>query len=156
MSGKTKKAVNRRPMPYERKKSLVGYGFISLWLVGFFMVYAKPLVQSLIYTFHKIDIRVGSFDMAFVGWQNYLDAFTKDEKFLPVLTGTLKDLLYQVPLILIFSLIMALMINQKFRGRVVVRAIFFLPVIIASGVVINIINGDYMSKMILSGGLSTM
>ena len=151
MSGKTKKAVNRRPMPYERKKSLVGYGFISLWLVGFFMVYAKPLVQSLIYTFHKIDIRVGSFDMAFVGWQNYLDAFTKDEKFLPVLTGTLKDLLYQVPLILIFSLIMALMINQKFRGRVVVRAIFFLPVIIASGVVINIINGDYMSKMILSG-----
>ena len=46
---------------------------------------------------------------------------------------------------------MALMINPKFRGRVLVRAIFFLPVIVASGVVINIINGDYMSKMILSG-----
>lgn len=142
-------------MGYERKKSLVGYGFIALWLIGFFMVYARPLVQSLIYTFQKLTIRVGSFETEFIGWQNYINAFTKDEKFLPVLTETLKDFVYQVPLILVFSLIMAMMINQKFRGRTVVRAIFFLPVIIASGVVIDIINGDYMSKMILSGEKSS-
>ena len=145
------KAAGHRKLSYERKKSLVGYGFISLWLIGFFLLYAKPLVESLYYTFNTLNVTVDGFQAIPAGFQNYVYAFTKDEAYLPLLTGALKDIVYQVPLILVFSLVMALLINQKFRGRTVVRAIFFLPVIIASGIVIDIINGDYMSKMILSG-----
>lgn len=142
---------SKKSMSYERKKSLIGYGFIALWLIGFFFVYAKPLIQSLIYSFQNLEIHVGSFETTFVGLDNYRYAFTQDEKFIPLLTETIKNLVYQVPLILVFSLIMALMLNQKFHGRTLARAVFFLPVIIASGVIIDIINGDYMSKMILSG-----
>lgn len=141
----------RGKMSYERKKSLVGYGFIGFWLVGFFLVYARPLVQSLLYSFRELKISVGGFESRRIGLENFRIAFTEDSEFVPLLVETVKDLLYQVPLILVFSLIMALLLNEKFRGRTVARAVFFLPVIIASGVIIDIINGDYMSKMILSG-----
>ncbi len=141
----------RRRLSYERKKSLVGYGFIGLWLIGFIALYAQPLVESFFYTFCNLNVTVNGFETNLVGFDNYIYAFTKDEAFLPVLTTALKDIVYQVPLILVFSLVMAQLINQKFAGRTLVRAIFFLPVIIASGVIIDIINGDYMSKMILSG-----
>ena len=141
----------RRRLSYERKKSLVGYGFIGLWLIGFIVLYARPLVESLFYSFCDLNVTVNGFEFTPVGLDNYVYAFTKDEAFLPVLTSSLKDIVYQVPLILVFSLVMALLINQKFAGRTMIRAIFFLPVIIASGVIIEIINGDHMSQMILSG-----
>lgn len=145
----------RRPIPYEKKKSLAGYGFIGLWLIGFFLIYAKPLVQSLYYSFQELVIKVGGFETRPIGWANYIKAFTGDEKFLPALTETVLNMVYQTPIILVFSLLMSLMINQKFKGRTIVRAIFFLPIIIASGIVINIINGDYMSQTILSGEKSS-
>ena len=147
--------LKRKKMSYERKKSLVGYGFIGLWLIGFFLMYAKPLIQSLIYSFNELRITSSGFEMTFKGFDNFKYIFTEDPKFLPALTTSLKDLLYQVPLILVFSLIMALLINQDFHGRTVVRAVFFLPVIIASGVAITIITGDSSSKMLMSGESSS-
>lgn len=143
--------LKRRKMSYERKKGLIGYAFISLWLIGFFLMYAKPLVQSLFYSFNELEITTNGFGMDWKGFANYNEIFTKDATYLPALRTALGDLLYQVPLILVFSLILAMLVNQKFFGRTVARAIFFLPVIIASGVVLNVINGDTASKLMQSG-----
>jgi len=142
-------------MSYERKKSLIGYVFISSWIIGFFLLYLKPLVQSFVYTFHKLTVTIDGFKMDFVGIHNFHFAFYSDPDFIKNLMAALNNLLYQVPIIIVFSLIMALMLNQKFRGRMIIRAIFFLPVVIASGVVINVINGDVMSTVILSGEKSS-
>lgn len=138
-------------LSYEKKKGLIGYAFIASWLVGFFLMYAKPLVESLIYTFHSLTVTTNGFEKEFVGFENYEFAFVRDPDFVRIMTTSFKDILYQTPIILVFSLLIALMLNPKFRGRGMMRAIFFLPVIIASGVVIDIINGDAMSTVMMSG-----
>lgn len=142
-------------MPYERRKSLVGVAFISPWIVGFLMFCLTPLVQSFIYTFHDLRITENAFDMTFIGLDNYTYLFTSDPDFPQTLASSLGGLAYQVPTIMVFSLIVALILNQKFHGKALARAIFFLPVIIASGVVIDILNGDAMSSLILSGEKTT-
>ncbi len=143
--------LKRRKMSYERKKALVGYGFIALWLIGFFVLYAYPLIMSFVYGFNELTITTNGFEMEWKGIGNFVEIFTEDPDYTPALVNALKDLLYQVPLVMVFSLILALLINQEFHGRTAVRAIFFLPVIIASGVVIEIINGDIASQMMQSG-----
>ena len=58
---------------------------------------------------------------------------------------------YQVPTILIYSLFVALLLNREFPGRMLLRGVFFLPVIIASGVILDILKADVMSEITLSG-----
>ena len=116
-------------IPYERRKSLVGFLCICPWLVGFLLLYLYPMVQSMRYTFSDITFQAGSLDLAFAGMKNYKEAFFGDPTFVRTLSSTLMDMLYQVPTILVFSMIIALLLNHKFRGRTLMRAIFFLPVI---------------------------
>ncbi len=142
-------------MAIETKKKWIGFTFITPWVLGFFTMYLLPLIESLVYTFNHLIFGDEGLEKTFVGWYNYQKAFTTDPDFMPTLTESLSSLLYQVPLILIFSMIIALLLNQRFRGRLIARAIFFVPVIIASGIVINILNGDSASEMLKAGEKSS-
>lgn len=146
----------RRPLSYEKKKSAYGYVFISMWLIGAVVFFLIPFVSAVIYSFHDMQIDPGNVVLTSPGWQNYRRMFVEDSEFLPAFTSTLGSVLAQVPLICVFSLFIAVILNQKFRGRVIARAIFFLPVIITSGVVMNIINGDQFIGQIMSGQRSSM
>lgn len=146
-----KRMIRQKHLSYERRTSLVGIAFISPWIIGFLVFCLSPLIQSLIYTFHNLRITENNFEMTFLGLDNYKYLFLSDPDYTKTLVSSLSDLAYQVPTIMVFSLIVALVLNQKFRGKTVARAIFFLPVIIASGVVIDILNGDAMSELIMSG-----
>ena len=146
----------RRPLSYEKKKSAYGYVFISMWLIGAIVFFLIPFVSAVIYSFHDMQIDPGNVVLTSPGWQNYRRMFVEDSEFLPAFTSTLGSVLAQVPLICVFSLFIAVILNQKFRGRVIARAIFFLPVIITSGVVMNIINGDQFIGQIMSGQRSSM
>lgn len=138
-------------IPYERRKALYGYGFIALWFVGSLYFFIAPLIQSLIYSFHQTKVVNGGMQLSNFGIKNYYNAFRKDQYYLPALTAMLKDTLLNTPLILVFSVFIAVILNQKFKGRTAARAIFFLPVIIATGPVIDIINGN-MSTGGYAGG----
>ncbi len=138
-------------IPYERRKALYGYGFIAWWFLGSLYFFVAPLIQSLIYSFHDTKIVTGGMQLSNLGFQNYYNAFRKDQYYSPALVSTLKDTLINTPLILVFSIFIAVVLNQKFKGRTAARAIFFLPVIIATGPVIDIINGN-MSTSGYSGG----
>lgn len=81
----------------------------------------------------------------FVGMDNYNYAFNVDPNYRQYLLKVLKDTAWKTPLILVFSLFVAVILNQKFKGRTFYRAVFFLPVIIATGPVYNIINGNLQS-----------
>ncbi len=148
-------ARKKQRMSYEQRKSWVGVAFIAPWIIGFLVFFAKPLLESLFYTFHDLRITENAFDMTFIKLENYRYLLQSDPDYTKTLVSSLVDLAYQVPTIMIFSLIVALVLNQKFIGRTVARAIFFLPVIIASGVVIDILNGDAMSSLIMSGEKTT-
>lgn len=147
-------------IPYERRKSLYGYGFISVWLVGVLLWFLIPLVESLCYCFMdnaQLKPDVGGMKKVWL-WEvgqsivtNFQYAFAADPQYKQNLISVLKDTALTTPMILIFSLFIAVILNQEFKGRGFARAIFFLPVIIATGPVYNIINGDIASTGADSG-----
>ncbi|MCQ2469595.1 MAG: sugar ABC transporter permease [Ruminococcus sp.] len=136
------KKAKGRGMSYEKRKALYGYGFISLWLVGTVIFFLIPLIQSLCYSFSEVTVSPGEIKLSFAGFQKYIYALGTDQYYTEYLEETLIETLWKTPLILIFSLFIAVVLNQKFRGRVFARAVFFLPVIIATGPVFRIISGD--------------
>lgn len=138
-------------IPYERRKALYGYGFLAIWIIGTLYFFIRPLITSFWYSLNKTTVTIGQMSTEFIGIQNYIDTFTKDTDYTEALLTMLKDTLWKTPIIIIFSILIAVILNQKFRGRTFARAVFFLPVIIATGPVISIINGD-MDTSGYSGG----
>ncbi len=136
------KKQKRAFLSYERKKGLYGYGFIALWMIGTIFFFLVPLIKSVDFSFRNVLPGKGGMDGPYVGFDNYYEAFANDPQYWTKLVEVLKDTLIQTPLILIFSLFIAVILNQEFKGRVLARAIFFLPVIIVTGPVYSIITGD--------------
>ncbi len=132
-------------MGYEKRKSMYGYGFIALWFVGAVIFFMIPLVQSFLYSFQDIRPDTGGMVGGWVGLEKYNYAFNVDPNYRQYLVSVLQTTLWKTPLILVFSLFVAVILNQKFKGRTFARAVFFLPVIIATGPVFNIINGNMAS-----------
>ena len=131
-----------RKMPYEKRKAMYGYGFIALWMVGTLFFFLIPLVKSLWYSFNEVSIGTGKMVTQWVGLDKYSYVLNTDPNYTDYLKDMLLETLWKTPLVLIFSLFIAVILNQKFKGRTLARAIFFLPVIIATGPVYKIINGD--------------
>ena len=130
---------------YEKRKSMYGYGFIALWFVGALVFFMVPLVQSFLYSFQDIRPDTGGMVGGWVGLEKYNYALNVDPNYRQYLVSVLQATLWKTPLILVFSLFVAVILNQKFKGRTFARAVFFLPVIIATGPVFNIINGNMAS-----------
>lgn len=140
----------RRLLSYEKKKSIVGYFFLIPWGIGTVAFLLVPLFQSILYSVGNLKIGA-EYGVEIVGFEHYVKAFTEDSQFLPLLTSSLPPLLYQVPIIVLLSLFLALLLNRKFFGRTVIRGIFFMPIIIANGMVISILNGDAFSANVMAG-----
>ena len=119
------------------KNAVAGYLFIAPFILGFILFMIVPLGQSLMMTFNEVNLGTGGFDMNWVGIKNYMDAFTVDPEFVPFLLSEISTMLLNTPATLIFSFFIALLLNQNFKGRGAVRAIFFLPVILSSGVIVG-------------------
>ncbi|MEA3320414.1 MAG: sugar ABC transporter permease [Bacillota bacterium] len=119
------------------KNTLTGLLFISPWILGFLLFTAYPLFYSLYLSFQKVRITTEGIQTTFVKFDNFKDAFTVDALFTQKLLTFVQELVLSVPIIIVFSLIIAILLNQPIRFRNFFRMIFFLPVIIASGPVIN-------------------
>ncbi|TLS52613.1 sugar ABC transporter permease [Paenibacillus antri] len=124
-------------MSMRTRHILEGYSFISLWVVGFLMFLAVPFGQSLYYSFNKMTLTNQGLVASFNGLAYYREAFTLDVEFVPKLMSTVTTMVVHVPLIIVFAMFSALLLNRPFRGRMLFRSIFFLPVIIASGMVLQ-------------------
>ena len=114
---------------YERRKGLYGYGFIALWFVGALFFFIIPIFKSFYYSFNDVTPEDKHLAMTWVGLANYKYAFATDPNFRQYLVSVLKDTFLRTPIILVFSLFVAIVINQEFKGRGFARAVFFLPVI---------------------------
>lgn len=143
-----------KKLSYERKKSYYGYAFISIWAVGFIFLFLLPFITSVRYSLSSVTIKQGYVGLKACGFNNFVNLFVKNPDFLPAFTETVTTVAAKSPLIIIFSLFIAVVLNQKFKGRTFFRAVFFLPVIIAGGIAIEIINGNYFLGLISSGDRS--
>ena len=107
----------RKLSTLEKRNERTGYLFILPWIIGFLIFFLSPIVNSLLYAFQNVSVRAGGLDRPFVGVQFFKQALLEDDAFLPKLSAAFGDLVYQVPIILVFSLFVAVILNQKFKGR---------------------------------------
>ena len=144
----------RKKLTLLQKRSLSAYFFILPWLVGFIIFYVRSLFLTCQFSFSelKIDPINGGYNLTPVGFENFLYAFRVHGTFKQVLTTSVMNMLVDVPLITFFSLFMAMLLNKKFPGRGLVRAIFFLPVILNAGAITDAMD---LSAAMMQGGIST-
>lgn len=147
---------SKLPASMEKRNARKGFAFLIPWLIGFTVFFLFPALQSIWYSFSKsspiddIDNSIFSYIAdKFAGLEFFKNIWLEDTSFTVNLFDSIVDFLYSLPIILFLSFVFALVINQDFRGRMIVRAIFFLPVIIASGVVLSYLNGDANAQELL-------
>lgn len=141
---------NKKIRGIDRLKARYGHMFVLPWIIGFILFFALPLIQSFSYSFSNVILQDGGFSIDFLGLKNYKTIIMEDPDYLKYLQGSVSSFLYSLPVILVLSLVMALILNQKFRGRLFFRSLFFFPVIIASGFVMEL-----LSVTTFSGGASS-
>jgi ABC-type sugar transport system permease subunit len=120
----------------KRREMTVGYIFISLWIVGYIIFALYPVFYSLYLSFFKVRLAGADIRLDFVGFGNYQAAFLQDPYFVEILINYVLRLVLNVPVTIVFALVIAMLINQDIKGKGAWRTVFFLPVIISSGPVI--------------------
>lgn len=149
--------MKKRGLTLMQKRAVVGLLFILPWLFGFVVFYIRSLVMTVQFSVSDITLEDKGYATAFVGIKNYLYIFTEHGTFNQTLVESLGDIVIDVPLIIFFSLLMAMILNTKFKGRTLVRAIFFLPVIMNSEAITSAMNlAREMMQTGLSGSSSEM
>lgn len=138
----------------EQLKSRYGLMFVSPWIFGFIVFFAFPLVQSILYSFSDVVMTADGVKTNFLGIAPYKDLLTADPDFTKNLTSALATMLYSLPIILLVSMVLAILLNHKFKGRLFFRALYFMPVIIASGVVITLVFNT-TSQELTGAGVNT-
>ena len=112
-----------------------GVLFILPFIIGFLVFMVRPLSESLVMSFSNVKINLGAgYDKTFVGINNYKYALGVDPYFNRYLVDEIGRMGINAVATLVLSFVIAVILNQEFKGRTLARAIFFLPVILASGV----------------------
>ena len=122
----------------QKRKAISGYLFIAPFIIGFLAFMIKPFFQSLYMSFCNVQIGAGQFQPIWQGLENYRKTFLVAPEFNRLLVEEITRMMINSVAIMVFSFFVALILNQKFKGRALVRAIFFLPVILSSGVIIGL------------------
>ena len=132
----------------QKRKAISGYLFISPFLLGFLVFMAKPFFQSLWMSFCDVELGAGIINPVFKGLKNFKHALTIDPEFNRLLVEQISKMCVYSLAIMVFSFFVALILNQKFKGRALVRSIFFLPVILSSGVILGLeTNNQLMANL---------
>jgi multiple sugar transport system permease protein len=129
-------------MNLKSKENLIGYVFISPWLIGFILLDIGPMIMSFIFSFTSYDCFSS---LKFIGFNNYISMVTNDSLFKNALLVTFKYVLFYVPLRVVVALTIAMLLNQQIRGMSFYRTIYYIPSILGGGVAVSV-----MWKMILS------
>ena len=127
------------------RRARIGTLFILPFIIGFIFFMVRPLILSLQMSFNQINIK--GFTMKWVGINNYKYALMTDTQFNERLVSEIGRMAVNVIATLVMSFVIAVILNQKFKGRIICRIIFFLPVILSSGVLPGIESSNEFYNM---------
>ena len=140
----------------DKKKARAGWLFVLPFLIGFIVIYLPIIWDSISYSFCNVSSGKEGMKLTFAGLANYQNALFTDTDFVKTLGTGLLQLVFDIPAIVIFSLFMAVLLNQKMLGRAAFRAIFFIPVILATGLIDEIDNaGKTFMEQVQEKGIDT-
>ena len=135
------------------RRAVSGYLFILPWFVGFLLFYVRSLYMTVQFSFSELTVPPsGGYELDFIGLSNYITAFTGHGTFKQTLVTSLTNMVIDVPLIIFFSLFVAMLLNRKMKCRGLVRAIFFLPVLLNSEAIASTLS---FAAQMMAGGLSS-
>ncbi len=124
----------------EKRRRFAGYIFLSPWLIGFLIFMLYPLCANFIMSFSKITDVVG-LKTQLIGFENYNKLFTESTEFIPAFIDTLTKTFLWTPFIIVFSLFLAILLNRKLMFKGIFRIIFFMPVLLGSGYIMQQLGG---------------
>lgn len=128
----------RKHKGVESLKKRYGFLFTLPWLIGLAIFFILPIIQSVIYSLSDLKIEPGHVAVTFQGIKHYHFLLYEDSKYIDNLLSGVKNIFIQVPFILVLSMVIGILLNNKFKGRILFRSLYFLPVIITSGVVLKV------------------
>ncbi len=131
----------RRAASLDKRKAKAGWFFVAPFVIGFILIYLPIIVDSLKFSFSEIKTIINpmggssGYQLIPVGFENYAKALFEDPDYVRTLVAGIKQLVLEVPSIVIFSLFIAVLLNDKIAGRAAFRAILFVPVILSTGLI---------------------
>ena len=139
------------------RRARIGWLFVLPFLIGFVFLFLSPLVMYVQMSFSDMEPGIGYIQFRSAGFKHYHDILLVKQEFIKEVFASIRDLLVNCPVVLLFSFFIATLLNQKFHGRGLARALFFLPVITASGIAYSISSeSDVMSSLaFLSGDVAS-
>lgn len=120
----------------KRREASIGFMFIFLWMVGYAIFTLYPVFYSLYLSLFKVVLDGADINLTFVGIDNFKAAFLQDPYFVEIILEYVLEMILNVPVVIVFALVIAMLINQDVKGKGAWRTVFFLPVIISTGPVI--------------------
>jgi len=138
-------AVNQSKLSVNRSR--IGYIFIAPFLFGFILFVLVPLIQSFVFSLCDIKIVGGGYTTPFKGLQNYRYILLVDTGFRQRMVNSILMTLRDSAVVVPFSFFAALVLSKEFKGRTLARGIFFLPVIVSTGVLASMDKGDVLSMI---------
>lgn len=144
------KRQKRRGLSYAGRRTVNGLVFLSPWLIGVTAFFVYPFISTFLYMFHDVTLEPGGMKMEFTGLKNLREVFINSPTNVRMITEALASSFGTVILIMLFSIFAAVLLNQKFHGRAVVRAIFALPIIVSSGILLSVFKEDLFVRSIQS------
>jgi ABC-type sugar transport system permease subunit len=138
-------------MSLEKRRGLMGYFFCFPFILGLIFIFINALLLSFQFSINNVVTGISGYHLAFKGLTYYKFALFEDPNFIRNVIESVLGLFKDLSVILIYSLFIAIIINQKIKGRTFIRAIFFLPVIIATGIISQIESSDMITQMMMNG-----
>lgn len=132
------------------RRERMGYTFVAHWVLGLLLFFIYPLISSFMYAFSNANITEEGMQLSFAGLTHFDYILNSDPNYVDNLTSSLGLIGYTLPIVLALSLILAVVLNQQFVGRTLFRAIFSLPIIIASSPIIGILSSDKVNAPIFN------
>ncbi len=146
--------TKKKKMSLIQKRAITGFVFILPWFIGFLWFYAKGFVQAVWFSLSNMTMQeTGGYLLDFVGLDNYKYIFLQHASYNQTLVSSVGNMIIDVPLIIFFSLFIAILLNSKFKGRTLMRAILFLPIIMNSGAISASIE---LAQQAVSGGVAAV
>ena len=152
------KQKRKKIVSLDKKKARAGWIFVLPFVIGFVLIYVPMIAQSIISTFYDVALSTkleGYYTIKAVGFENYQAVLFEDTVFVQTLVSGMTQMLIDIPAIIIFSLFMAVILNQKMIGRAVFRAIFFVPVIVSTGIIAEMDRATANLSTNMEGEVST-
>ncbi len=151
MKAGVKKVRKKHRGGLEADRARHGYLFVLPWIIGLIVFFIVPLFSSIWYAFCKVSIEPGGIITKFVKLENFKWLLFKDPDFLDRLVSSIGYMFYSFPLIIAFSLVVAIMLNREFVGRGFMRMLFFLPIVITASAILPLLSGEDVRLPIFYG-----